>query len=166
MALLNWKISGEVDADYFEVQGSTDNQQFQPVATVKAIERSTDYSYSGITLRPGVNYYRIQAVEKTGRTLFTKVAALVLANKGIEILRASPSIITNRTSLQVSSSFATTASFLLTDVQGRVVYQTMATLTQGLTEVKADLSAIAPGIYYWNAISIDGRSNVIRIVKQ
>ena len=165
-AILNWSISGDVDADYFEVQGSTDNQQFQPIGTVKAIERKTDYSYSGINLHPGVNYYRIKAIEKTGRILFTKVAALVLANKGIEILRASPSIITNRTSLQVSSSTVTTASFLLTDVQGRVVYQTIASLIPGLTEVRADLSAIAPGIYYWNAISVDGRSNVIRILKQ
>lgn len=165
-ALLNWSISGDVDADYFEVQGSYDNQQFQPIATVKAIERKTDYSYSGITLRPGVNYYRIKAVEKTGRTLFTKVAALVLANKGIEILRASPSIITNQTSLQVSSSTNTAASFLLTDVQGRVVYQTMATLMQGVTEVKVNLSSIAPGVYYWHAISVEGRSNVIKIIKQ
>ncbi len=133
---------------------------------MKAIERKTDYSYSGITLRPGVNYYRIKAVEKTGRTLFTKVAALVLANKGIEILRASPSIITNQTSLHVSSSTNTAASFLLTDVQGRVVYQTMATLMQGVTEVKVNLSSIAPGVYYWHAISVEGRSNVIKIIKQ
>lgn len=165
IAQLNWSISGELDAEYFEVQGSTDNQQFLPIGTVKALERKTDYIYSNIPLHPGVNYFRVKAVEKTGRTLLTKVAALVVANKGIEILRASPSIIHSQTSLQVSSSIATTASFLLTDVQGRVVYQTMATLTQGLTEVKANLSAMAPGIYYWHAISSDGRSNVVRVVK-
>lgn len=165
-AMLNWTISGDIDADYFEVQGSADNQVFQTIGTVKATERKTEYNYTGIALRPGVNYYRIKAVEKTGRSLYTKIAVLVLANKGIEILRASPSIVTNKTSLQVSSSTATTASFVLTDMQGRVVYQTVASLTTGLNTINADLSALAPGLYYWNAISTEGRSNVVRIVKQ
>jgi len=62
---LNWSTLSEVNTNYFKIQNSTDNIQFNTIAELPAAGNSTgsrNYEYLHDLPQPGNNYYRISVV--------------------------------------------------------------------------------------------------------
>lgn len=165
-ALLDWAVSADTEAEYFEVLASFDNRTFTPIAKLKSEPGKLLYQYTDAFLQPGTKYYRIRVVEKNGNAVLSKIAAVLYQKKGIELVSAAPSIVRSQTSIAIASSDRATVQLSLVDAQGRLVKQTMVNLVQGTSNVTLDMSSLGSGFYYLHAISGEERTNVLRLVKQ
>ncbi len=164
--ILNWEISADTDADRFEVLSSNDNRHFTTVATITAKNNRKTYQFTDDLLQAGITYYRIRVIEKSGIASLSKIAALFYERKGIELVFAAPSIINQQTTLAIASSNRTTMRLSLVDIQGKKVKLLTTDLVQGTNTVIMDLGSLAPGLYYISGLSSEGRSNVLRLIKQ
>lgn len=164
--LINWEVSADTEADYYELLSSTDNRNFSVLTRITAQNGRLQYQYSDELLQPGTTYYRLRIVEKNGNSMLSKIAAIFLGKKGIELISANPSIVYQQTNVTIASSDRNNIQLFLTDVQGRIVKQQQVSLIQGTNTVSMNLSGIGAGLYYVSAISSEGRTNVLRVVKQ
>ena len=164
--LLNWEMSTDTDADYFEVLASSDNRNFVSIAKIDAQRNHFRYQYTDNALKAGTTYYRIRVVENSGNTLLSKIAALFYEKKGLELTSVQPTIATTQTTVTIASSSAGIIQLNMLDAQGRLVKQIQTNLLQGTNAVRLDLSGLSAGLYYINAFSSNGRTNSVRILKQ
>ena len=164
--ILNWEISTDMDADRFEVLSSNDNRHFTTVATVNAQDTKRTYQFTDDALQAGTTFYRIRVIEKSGIAFLSKIAALFYERKGVELIYAAPSIIKQQTTLSIASSNRTTMSLRLVDIQGKQIQIIPIVLEQGINTINLELRTLAPGLYYISGLSSEGRSNVLRLLKQ
>jgi len=76
---LAWTTAQEINSDYFEVQRSTDMNNWQAIGTVAAKGFSSitaNYSYVDASPSSGVNYYRLKIVDKDGKYKNSKIAVV------------------------------------------------------------------------------------------
>ena len=165
-ALLSWELGSDTDADYIEILASKDNQHFIPIAKMEAKTGQFSYQYQDAHLQPGTNYYRIRVVEKNGNSLLSRIAAVIYEARGLELITVAPSIIQDRAMISVVSAEAASLQFTITDQQGRAVKQFNLPVVQGTNSLPFSVGELKAGVYFLYAISKDGRSNIMRIVKQ
>ena len=85
---LLWKTSSESGSDHFELERSTDGQQFVLLAKVTAQGFSSVTSnYAGVDPLPskGMNYYRLKMVDKDGKYVYSKIITIQV-NKADELM--------------------------------------------------------------------------------
>ncbi|RNI39028.1 T9SS C-terminal target domain-containing protein [Hanamia caeni] len=75
-AILSWITANDANNDYFEIQKSKGNTDFQTIGTVKANgihSQSKDYSFIDYLPEDGNNYYRLKQVDKSGQISYSSV---------------------------------------------------------------------------------------------
>lgn len=164
--ILNWEVSADTDADYFEILSSNDNRNFFTLARVPANSNQRLYQYVDPQLKPGTTFYRLRVVEKNGTPVLSKIAALFYSVKGLQLVSVNPSVVRDRTMITLATSDRTTVQLMITDAQGKIVRSTRADLLQGTNNIPLDLSNLGSGIYYVFAVNAEGRTNVLRLLKQ
>ena len=71
---INWRTATEINTSHFIIQHSTDAYSFTDISTVKAIgSGDNSYSFTDNNLAHGINYYRLQSVDKDGSSSYSKV---------------------------------------------------------------------------------------------
>lgn len=164
--ILNWEVSTDTDADYFEILSSSDNRSFFTLARVPANNNQRLYQYVDPQLKPGTTFYRLRVVEKNGKPVLSKIAALFYSVKGLQLVSVNPSIVRDRTTITIATSDRTTVQLMITDAQGKMVRSVRADLQQGTNNIPLDISNLGSGIYYVFAVNAEGRTNVLRLLKQ
>jgi len=164
--ILNWEVSADTDADYYEVLTSSDNRNFTSIAKINAQKNVFQYQFIDNALKLGTNYYRIRAVEKSGNSLLSKIAALFYEKSGLELISLLPSVARHQTTVTIVSSGRSMIQLSMVDGHGRLVKLMQVNLAQGTNSIPIDVSGLSAGIYYISAVSNEGRSNVLRLLKQ
>ena len=164
--ILNWEVSSDTDADYYEVLSSSDNRNFTSIAKINAQKNLFQYQFIDNALKLGTNYYRIRVVEKSGISLLSKIAALFYEKSGMELISLMPSVARQQTTVSIASSGRSIIQLSMVDAHGRLVKLIQANLLQGTNSIPIDLSGLSAGIYYISAVSSEGRSNVLRLLKE
>lgn len=82
--MLNWSTLSEVNTEFFKIQYSTNNIQFNTIAQIPAAGNSTglrNYEYIHALPQPGNNYYRISVVTTNGQEfIYGTVTSFVSAS--------------------------------------------------------------------------------------
>lgn len=165
-AWLSWELSTDTDADFIEVLSSKDNQHFSVIGRIEATGGKFTYQYQDADLQPGTHYYRIRVVEKSGNSLLSRIAAVMYESKGLELITVAPSIIQDRATISVVAAEAGSLQFTIADQQGRMVKQFNQSVVQGTNSIPVSIRDLNAGVYYLYALSKEGRSNILRMVKQ
>ena len=72
----NWHTTIELNTANFIIQHSTDGSSFSDICTVKAIGSGANgYSFTDTHPTNGINYYRLQSVDKDGASTYSKVVS-------------------------------------------------------------------------------------------
>jgi len=72
--VLNWETTKEVNSDYFIIEHSTDSKTFANIGKLPSTGNVTNYySLTDNCSGNGINYYRLQNVDKNGSTTYSKV---------------------------------------------------------------------------------------------
>ena len=78
-----WNTASELNTSHFNVQRSTNGSSFSNVGLVKAIgSGSNSYRFTDLSPIDGINYYRLQSIDKDGSSSYSKVVSVQLSENG------------------------------------------------------------------------------------
>ena len=157
--LLNWQTASEKDAATFNIQRSTDNQIWENIGSVKAMNHVNGSKYSFIDNTPLsiIYYYRLQMVDVNGKMDYSKVVA-VIGKNGKQTLTAYPNPVKAELTLSVYSDIQ---SILIYDMTGRMVRQ----INDNRPTV--NVQELPNGIYFARLLNKNGvLGESVRFVKQ
>ena len=155
-AWLRWTTASERNNAKFDVESSTDGQQFRRIATVAS--RSTNgqgavYDAKDPNIaRYGVAtvYYRLRQVDRDSTETFSPVrsVATAMATAVALQLQAYPNPFGEAVTVAVEALSAGPASVVLRDGLGRTVWQQTMVLTRGVSEHRlVPPASLPPGVY-------------------
>lgn len=82
---LNWKVSSELNTDYYQVEKSADGAAFSTLGKVYSISVNNGsdktYSYADPSPFTGANYYRLRMVDKEGKYTYSPVIKIKFDDK-------------------------------------------------------------------------------------
>ena len=151
--LLNWSVAQQVNNDYFEIQHSSDGQNFYPIGQVDGegnYSGEMDYQYLHKSPNTGQNYYRIRQVDYDGRYDYSNIAFII--NQKREIL-IYPNPVNDHISIQSNYS----GSIQISNTIGQVIGH--FELSEGLNSI--DISDYTAGLYYIK----DSNNSLLKMVK-
>jgi hypothetical protein len=80
---VSWTTANETNMSNYEVEESTDGNNFSKATSVAANNATTNvYNWLDASIINGDNYYRIKAVEKNGTTKYSNVVKVKIGGKG------------------------------------------------------------------------------------
>ena len=144
--LLNWSTASEQNSKDFQVQFSTDGQNWTTVGIIAAAGNSTSIQeYSFVHANPvyGINYYRLLQQDLDGRSTYSKVISIIFTSQTKVILVYPNPVVDGILNLQLQN--ATVVS--LYDNIGKLVLRQQ--LFAGAQQL--DVSKFAKGLYQLKA---------------
>jgi hypothetical protein len=164
-ALLNWGTAAEVNTNLFHIQHSTDGVRFTTLADLAARPGSgmvNHYEYTHQTPAAGFNYYRIQQVDKDGKSTFSQVIQL-LFNKGKAAVTLAPNPVINDTYV-IQNTREFVKGYTIFNAAGQIVK------SEGINALKEavwalNLEKLRTGIYTLR-IEYSQRNEVIPFIKK
>lgn len=164
--LLQWQVSGSLDADYFEVLTSTNNRDFIPVARV--MPRMDGQSYQAIIALPVLQdlYCRIRAVDKSGAVVYSRTALIKAQRPDGEIIALYPTVTKGSTLLQLRVQKAQTVQVVVYDALGLRRQQRTVSVQSGDHSFALDLSALSAGVYIIDVRSNEGLKYSTRVIRE
>ena len=143
---LNWQTAYENNIKEFIIMRSSDGRNFTDVGTITATGYNTNannYDFIDIAPLQGVNYYRLEEVDKDGLVKHLGIKAItVYAKSNTATLYPNP-VINGSFELNVNLPTAIENNYLLVDMSGKVVQR--GTITS--QNQKIDVSQLSRGNY-------------------
>lgn len=159
--LLSWTVLNASWVDRFIAERSPDGRNYSTMAEL------TGQGFTDMQPMPGLNYYRIKAVDKDGGISYSNVAVVLNAASGFELIGMAPNPVVNgRFNLNISAAQKTMMEIVIMDMQGRRVDQQRADMSAGFNTVAVHVARLAKGTYQVYGVTGDGRSRVLRFVVQ
>lgn len=163
---LNWTISSNARPERFEIQRSADGRTFTSIGSVNGVSSKFLYDFEDAGMLQGNNFYRLKMYDKDGSVNFSKIITLMNGSDGFYITSMLPTIVYDRARVNVSSSKRGSVQLVVSDLNGRIVYQQIAAITAENQEIWLELRNLSKGAYhvtgYFNGI----KSETLRFVKQ
>lgn len=119
-AHLTWETASEKKGDYFEIQKSSDGQQFKSIGQIKMSGNTPEkksYFYDDTEGCVTTTYYRLRQVDKDGQADFSKIVSVTPAGQAKFLLYPMPLGETLNMDYQID----TDATVDITDIQGKIV---------------------------------------------
>jgi G8 domain len=164
---LSWKLNCENGSDHFEIERSTDGNNFKNIGTV-AINNGclTAFNFSDISPIAGKNYYRLKLINVNGRASFSNIILLLNQKDGFELVGLFPNVVKTTAVLNVSSANKGRIDVNVLDGQGRLIQQLTSDLISGLNQIDMNFSSLAAGGYFVKVVSENGDEQNIRFIKE
>jgi carboxypeptidase T len=142
---LNWKASVETDHRYFEVEHSTDGQQFNVLHRLTGSTTVSNYQFLHTTPVSGNNYYRIKEVNLADRTVYTRTINVVVPeNYKVSIF---PNPVQDEVQVGLTVSQAQQLQFEFTDAAGRLMKLEKRTVLPGGAPIVFNMSGWPQQVY-------------------
>jgi hypothetical protein len=162
-ARLNWKTNNETSPTYFEVQKSTNGNQFFTIGTVPAIDNQNSYSFTDPEMLNGQAYYRIIIKEPSAQKISNTELLHALVNSYGFISVENPFY--NILSFEFNVPQKVVATIVIRDTYGKILRTIKQSLEKGQNEVKVNgVGPLAKGTYFLQVITNEG-IRTRRIVK-
>lgn|GEM_PF-1557100 len=148
-AELKWTTVTEANTSYCSIERSTDGVNFTSIGSVPAYGNSTTvrhYNFTDSNLKSPINYYRIKAVDKDGKFIFSNIIVIKTSevNKGIIVL-------TNPAHNNISILFKNAAGDYTIDLfssAGSKIKTERASIVNGSYVYTLTNRGIASGMYF------------------
>jgi hypothetical protein len=164
--VLTWKIDAANDLAGFELQYSTDGNNFKKLADISA-SNNTAYGYIDKQLPQGTRFYRLLVKEKDGKSLYSSVILLTLDGQRTTIVGLTSTIV-NQPSItgKIISAKPQGVRALVTDVSGKRVIEQKGQLQAGTNRWLINTGWLAQGMYFVTIITDDGVKSTLQFVKE
>ncbi|MEJ8804359.1 T9SS type A sorting domain-containing protein [Pontibacter sp. H249] len=163
---LTWVTAMEKDNDKFIVERSLDGKVYRKIGEVKGRGNSsvtTTYGYTDTNPAAGINYYRLQQVDYSGKTSYSSVVTVDLSARAT--LVAQPVLYPTVASSEVSINLAglgANVQIRILDATGKTIREMTASTAQ---EVVVPVHELKGGAYFVSVT--DGeRRETLRFVKR
>jgi hypothetical protein len=149
---IEWATASETDNSGFEVQRSTDGNNFEDQGWIAGHLNSTtlnSYDYDDSKALPDVTYYyRLRQEDVDGNFTYSQIVSASLTSaQGFAFTSLIPNPANSEVSLGILSNINTTAKVSLIDILGREMANKEISLSIGYNTAQFDLSDMAVGSY-------------------
>ncbi len=144
---LNWQISEEKNASFFNIERSADGNIFSKLAQVAVQITSSslkNYSFTDNAPITGTNFYRLKMVDADGKFTYSKIVAVRFFGNS-NALQIFPNPAKDILHVQVTGS-NDNALLQITDMAGRKLKEQKIALN-GTTSVSVDINYLPKGMY-------------------
>jgi len=166
-ASLTWQTYSEQNNAGFEVQRSADGRTFHKVGWVGTQARNGNssqalsYRFADKDAVGAIAYYRLQQVDKDGKTTLSDIVRLGEQVKGSFGITAAPNPVSNNMVITTQGTQGDHARLTLTDITGKPVLQLLVTGAQ----TAVDMSSLSQGLYLLRYTD-DNHKETLKISKQ
>jgi hypothetical protein len=165
--IIRWLAPCQTTDATFEVQHSTDAQNFSVVYTITANQERCfqPFDFTDTRLLSGKNYYRIRLITPANVSIHSYIIPVTSKGGGFELNSLWPSVITGSTVLNYSSGKDETIEFLIADINGRIIQSFAQKSKTGNNQAVLNLGHYQPGHYILQAINPQKEKRIIRFQK-
>lgn len=165
-ATISWQLETPCTEDArFEVQHSTDGNNFHTIQTVTGIVSSRFYSVQDHQLKKGVNYYRLRIKDTDGKYSISRTVAIINHETGLLLTAIWPNPVQSMAKLSLTSARAELVYFLMYDNTGKLVQQWQQHAVAGNNTISFSMESLPAGIYQLMAVTENTKASM-RLVKQ
>jgi hypothetical protein len=166
---VEWSNLTEKDVASYSVERSLNGSDFSSIATQLPISNQNDkadYTAFDATPNTGVNYYRIKAIETTGKVVYSQVLSVSLGKSG-QALKLYPNpVVGNQVTISLSNVKNGQYNLRVLNTAGQDVYrQAINSSSNTLTQTLELPSTIKPGVYNILVIGDNYRESKMFIVQ-
>lgn len=149
---ISWATAIEINNQGFEVQRSTDAQNWSTIGWVDGYNNSTvqhDYSFDDYNVQPNtVYYYRLKQVDFDEQYEYTDIVSEMITTQTIfTVSDFVPNPTFAQTAIVITTGSPQTAQVSFYDITGRIVSTTAHQLHIGGNQISFNLSDLASGTY-------------------
>lgn len=163
---LNWETITEQNTSNFEIEKSTDGNNFTSIGRINAAGNSSDkLSYTFLDAAPGnkTNFYRLKMADIDGAFTYSRIIAVKNTNSvGIELF---PNPVNDVLQVQLASDKKEIATITITDATGKNVYSKQSALNEGNNAMSIPVWQLSKGLYHIS-ISTDSNRQTSQFIKQ
>jgi len=153
----------------FGIERSADGIHFENIATIGATAADCNAPFGFTDHDPLAlnNYYRLSIDEASGTTGYSPVI-LLQGDKGAVLqLAVMPDLVRGPVmNIVAAAENAERIELSITDITGRLMWRQQLGVQAGSNHLSVNTRNLAPGMYWLYALGEEGRSNVVRFVKQ
>ena len=160
--VINWKTMSEINNSYFDIERSSDGQNFTSIAKVPGSGNSTEmhsYVYEDFAPLDGVSFYRLRQTDFDGKyEIFDPVSINSKGENGeFKILSISPNPFSTTVKIDYFSPSQGEMDFQLMDIGGNIVSSSHRSSNHGVeVETLQNLEGLQTGVYFLK-ITRDGK---------
>jgi hypothetical protein len=160
---LNWQVSEQLNILKYDVETSTDGNNFSVLGTVAAVSASRYAFTHGMPVN-GINFYRLKIIENDGSFKYSKIVTAEINNAScVQVL---PNPFTNSIHMIVALSNPSPVNTVIFDATGRKIYERTVYGNTGINKFEiTSLQHFAPGVYMVSVTSNKLISNH-RLIKE
>jgi hypothetical protein len=121
---LNWSTAMEINNDYFMVERGHDGRVFTEISRIQGVGNSAEiqyYSYTDEHPGDGLNYYRIQQVDRDGKHNATSVKQVYVHCNGDEAIKVFPTVSSNTVNVLLPKRYEDATVIVLTTWGQKVI---------------------------------------------
>jgi hypothetical protein len=144
-ALLIWRISTPLEGGIFRIERSEDDQVYEKLDEIEA-GNIIDFSFVDEHPHAGMNYYRLQMIDKDGRMTYSKTVQLYFASPTAFSIYPNPT--QGKLTLLNPANVAGAVQLTVYDVKGKKVFVTNWEEVKDNTPV-VDISVLPNSLYLY-----------------
>lgn len=164
-ALLNWKVTNEINIQVYELQRSADGISFSRLGIITATAATglKEYNFTDPLPLAGWNYYRLVMIDRDGHKNYSNIERLYFAEGNRFTIAPNP--FNDKISLVSLAPAMEGIQVRLCDITGKTLFwQNYASVTTG-QQVNIDTRQLAPGIYMLKVVC-NSQSFQYKLLKQ
>ena len=163
--VLSWNVANELNLSHYELEKSTDGQNFSFVAKINADERK-NYSYTDDDVENSpVNYYRLKSVDMDGNFNYSGIVKIKTKNATLWSAEVSPNPVSEKIYLKIESPAQDKATVIITDLSGRRLYKENISISDGNNSFEINKSANFSNGTYFISIFSTQQTKTIKVIK-
>ncbi|MES2778829.1 MAG: T9SS type A sorting domain-containing protein, partial [Bacteroidota bacterium] len=171
--LVAWATASESNNQGFDVERSVDGKSFETIGFVKGTGNSNKTTNYGLTdadafslTNSSVLYYRLRQVDYDGKVSVSEMVAVSQQTIDEHQLSIYPNPVGSTCTVSFTATATSNVSISVTDIQGRVVTTQTVTALKGINHTNLDsVNKLQSGVYFVK-VSINGDTQVIKLIKQ
>ncbi len=144
----NWQTVNELNTNSFAIQRSNDGVNFTNIGIVKATGiGANNYRFTDNNPINGINYYRLQSVDKDGEISYSKVVSILFQVKNNKI-SVYPTLSKNGVvNIKMSDVVTGKGAIRVFDLNGRILQTSAINITNGTSILPYKINNSAKGTY-------------------
>ena len=161
--VLDWTTANEFNTSGFDVERSTDGENYSSIGWVNSLgtDNLNSYSYNDNTIVKGNKYYyRLKQMDKDGKFTYSSVVIVAYLG-GKNWVNVYPNPVKNNLYIQRQNGSYANTNIVITDASGKVVYQNNSSLS---TTLDVETATWSKGIYIIKFNSSEG-STTMKVIK-
>jgi hypothetical protein len=164
---LAWSTASETQNDYFVVEKSIDGKQFVFLTKEKSKGSGAQVRhYTSLDKTPsvGLNYYRLKAIDFAGKETFSKIQAVLFAEKTQAKIYPNPTK-ADFVSLSLEAEKEGNYGIEWYDIMGRLRHTEKQAAQKGLNVWESNISNLESGVYFVRINGVNQTLQTIRFIK-